>query len=544
MLPTDVLEDATLQAGAYPQRHGDRLGAQLGLTTRQGSRVGVQLRGTVSGTSASVMGEGPIGGARRGSWLIAARQSLLEWPVKRRNPVDGTVFGFADAYAKLVYDIHDRQQITVTALGGRSAIDGQDDRPASELANGTSRAGLLNVGWRAIVQSRLVLTQQAHVLAHQFVNKHQTGQDAATGLSRALSYRADAVHTVFGGLLEAGWQIQKAQAVRQWPQYGESPPGSLFLDSIDGFAGATWLRSGYVNFQWQAGPRLTITPGIRITDSTLVKQRAVGRWMLGAWSFRPDWILNASAGVSHQFPELEQLLGPGGSRDLRPERAVHADIGIARRLGDSFRWQVTAFHRRERDNLRTPLATAPVAASSLVQAERYDNTLAGHSYGVELLLERRRALGLSGWIAYSYGKSRQTDSVRNETFWADFDQRHALNVSGLYAPSHRVSISATFRGGTNFPIPGYLIERNGTLYVGGSRNGERLPAYARLDLRAQRSFDYIGRRFTLFVEVLNVFDRTNVGIAGSFIRRSTGEAAGLTEPLLPRLPSAGIRIDF
>ena len=51
-------------------------------------------------------------------------------------------------------------------------------------------------------------------------------------------------------------------------------------------------------------------------------------------------------------------------------------------------------------------------------------------------------------------------------------------------------------------------------------------------------------RITLFVEVLNALNRTNLTAANGFIRRGTGEAVGYTEPLLPRLPSAGIRIDF
>ena len=130
MLSTDVIESATLQAGAYPQRHGNRLGAQLGMNIRQGSRDRVALSGTISGTSAAIVTEGPLGATRPGSWLVAARQSLLEWPIKRRNPIDETVFGFTDAQAKIVFDPRPNQQIGFTALGGLSGVDGPDDRPA------------------------------------------------------------------------------------------------------------------------------------------------------------------------------------------------------------------------------------------------------------------------------------------------------------------------------------------------------------------------------------------------------------------------------
>jgi hypothetical protein len=218
---------------------------------------------------------------------------------------------------------------------------------------------------------------------------------------------------------------------------------------------------------------------------------------------------------------------------LVPERAVHNDLGLAHRLGRGFRWQAGLFDRRERDVLRAPQPGAPVT-----------NGLAGHARGVELLLERRCATGLSGWAAYSYGLSRQTDVERNEEFWSDFDQRHAVNLSARYAFSNRAMASVTFRSGSNFPLPGYFTERDGRLYVGEVRNAIRLPLYARLDVRAQKTFTRGTRRFTIFGEVLNVLDRTNIGSAQGFYRPGSGEAVGFTEALFPRLPSAGLRIDF
>jgi hypothetical protein len=54
----------------------------------------------------------------------------------------------------------------------------------------------------------------------------------------------------------------------------------------------------------------------------------------------------------------------------------------------------------------------------------------------------------------------------------------------------------------------------------------------------------MGRRLTVFAEILNVLNRTNVGLADGFIDRRTGRAFGFTEPLIQRLPSAGIQIEF
>jgi len=62
MINGDVLDEVSLAGGAYPQRFGDRLGAELDFHLREGSRQRPQGRVSVSGTDAAVITEGPIGG--------------------------------------------------------------------------------------------------------------------------------------------------------------------------------------------------------------------------------------------------------------------------------------------------------------------------------------------------------------------------------------------------------------------------------------------------------------------------------------------------
>ena len=67
--PTIILLHGLGGTGAgYAQRSGDRTGAELDFRLREGSRERRQARVAVSGTSASVVGEGPLGRSKRGSW--------------------------------------------------------------------------------------------------------------------------------------------------------------------------------------------------------------------------------------------------------------------------------------------------------------------------------------------------------------------------------------------------------------------------------------------------------------------------------------------
>ena len=334
---------------------------------------------------------------------------------------------------------------------------------------------------------------------------------------------------VAGGLLEAGTQfqhVQRREGIR---------------------SEAVWLRSAYAHLTWMPTSRMKVAPGLRVADSTRARQPVVSPWILTEWALHPNWTVRASTGRSHQFPGTEPVDRGVYDDDREPEQATHVDVGIGQRLTPSVRWQATWFARRERDILREPDQTAWLVQAPTVESpgvNRFNGRLNGTSQGVELRLERHSPTGLSGWAAYSYGRTRYADPSRQETFWGDFDERHAINLAAVYRLSDRSVLAATFRSGSNVPIPGYLVERDDGLFLGDHPNDVRLPRYARLDVRAARTFRAAGRRVTLFVDVANVLNRTNVGLANGFIRPETGEAIGFTKTLLPRLPTAGLTVEF
>ncbi len=88
MFGSDVLDRATLKAGAYPRRYDDVLGAQLELTLKEGSRDSTRVSGMIGGISAAVAGEGPIGSEGRGSWVAGVRNSYRSWPPRRWSADD------------------------------------------------------------------------------------------------------------------------------------------------------------------------------------------------------------------------------------------------------------------------------------------------------------------------------------------------------------------------------------------------------------------------------------------------------------------------
>jgi hypothetical protein len=228
------------------------------------------------------------------------------------------------------------------------------------------------------------------------------------------------------------------------------------------------------------------------------------------------------------------------------EVAHHTDFASSR-FGEDSRWQVTFYNREERDVVRLPDSELRVENDRLVpesRTSRWVNALDGYARGVELLFQRRSSSGLSGWLSYAYSINRYHDYTNGESFDGDFDQRHTVNMYGLYRLTNRFSVAAKLRTGSNFPAVGYWEERGGNIFVSATRNGLRVPVYARLDVRANRTFNYRSKRLTLFVEVLNTLSRDNVRMTSPDINGRTRQVFNLFETMIPLMPSAGILLEF
>ena len=163
---------------------------------------------------------------------------------------------------------------------------------------------------------------------------------------------------------------------------------------------------------------------------------------------------------------------------LAHERAYHADVGVEQTLGSASRWQVTFYNREERDVLRLPNSELRVEDGrlvGLVPTEPWINALDGYARGMEVLVQRRSANGISGWVSYSLGFNRYHDRTTGESFDGDFDQRHTFNAYGLFRITNRFSVVAKLRTGSNVPAMGYWEQQGDAFFVGSTRNTVRVP---------------------------------------------------------------------
>jgi hypothetical protein len=539
MFGSGSLDNATLQAGAYPRVYDDTLGAQLELSLREGSRQSMRLSGTAGGLTTAVDGEGPIGSSGRGSWIVGVRNSYASWPPGPHSASDPG-FAFSDLHAKLVYDVSPTQQVSLTALGGMSSLDTIEELRVAPLVAGTDHAELMALRWQSILPSHTVVRQEFFGVGQGLSGTLSTGESAGSSSNRAIGYQGQILRPLAGGVLQAGGEMSRVSGSREAGPFGSD------MASISGQA--AWMtHAGYVDFSRTARGGSSFEAGARVSDSTLVRQHAVSPWILGAWRLSKTWTVNGSVGASRQFADLDAVLAAGAQSRLEPERATHVDAGIEQRFSNGFRWQATFFHRLDHDVLRDPATTPRLVQGVIVEPpvpSAAGNALSGASRGLELVAIPGHAGRLSGWLSYSYARTLQHDTVTEETFYSDFDRRHTFNGTGTFRFGAQTNATLVMRAASGVPIPGYFEMRDGLLVVGDRLNVVRLPAYARLDARVQRRLFSSRHEVTLFAEVLNALNKRNEGLAAGSIQSSTGEAIGFTQSLLPRRASVGIHISW
>ncbi len=404
MLNGDILDGISLLNGSYPQRYGNRLGAELDFHMREGSRNRTQMRVGVSGTDASVVVEGPLGRAKAGSWLVSLRKSYLELLLKQvSDENDDFGFGFSDVQSKLTYDLSPRHRFELSLVAGRSRLDDSSASPddVNVVADGRNRAGVVNAAWRFAVSPRLVVTERIAAGAQVFRNTNAAGVELGSGAAREITWRTDFVATPRPSVtVEGGGQIQSHHRDESALVFPGGPAPVVLTDYDDG----AHLASAYGQARWTRSARASATAGARVDHWSLTGEAEVSPWLQGDLQLPAGLKLRGGTGIYRQFPGIPEVTGTHGNDAVRTERAYHADVGIEQSLGSSARWQFTLYNREERDVLRLPASELRVVDGALLGISLgapWANTLTGHARGAELLVQRRSNTGLTGWLSYS-----------------------------------------------------------------------------------------------------------------------------------------------
>jgi hypothetical protein len=415
-----------------------------------------------------------------------------------------------------------------------------------------------------------------------------------------------------GHLPEAGFELHHLRTGVRYAISGDRNNTAANGSSVQGGAGLpdrldssrSALRLGAWALDRFVAGRLTLEPGLRLDRSGVNGRTTVGPRLAATLRLDDHARLRLALGRHTQSPGYEKLLQSdyfldlteAGRLDLFSELSDHAVLGLERDLPRGMTARVEGYVKRfdrliigrlepEAERLARvaeydfPPALAGSIPSEPIITTAPTNDGKGLAYGFDVYLARPATAStrLAGWASYTLGQARRDAYGRRYPF--EYDRRHALSIVGLYRHRRWLDVSATFRAASGFPrtpVVGLRVasvtdaaDRDGdgnraervpetdtagrlvytTDYGGVSNlNSARLPAFARLDLRATFHLGGPEGRWQIYLDVLNATARDNAGFVDTTLRHDpAAERPRIVEEPdgnIPFLPSIGVRFRF
>jgi hypothetical protein len=261
------------------------------------------------------------------------------------------------------------------------------------------------------------------------------------------------------------------------------------------------------------------------------------------WSRRPDQVWKVGAGIFHQPPQPQELDPAYGNPQLALLWSDQYHAGLEQGITRALSLDATVYYLRRHD---LPLPSSRVDASGRI--ERYASQGRGRSYGLELRLRHEVTSNFYGWISYTLSRSEATTDLPvpgqppPPYTPTAFDQTHNLIV----VASRRFrawELGARFRlvtGIPQTPIYGATFDADYNRWdpVSGPTGSQRRQTFHQLDVRLERTFTFDAWRFSIYLDVQNVYNAQNPE-ATIYDYRYQNQAPVRGLPILPILGLRG-----
>jgi len=550
ILDTELIQDVTFLTGGYPAPYINRVSSVLQIAQREGDRERVRAKGTVGFAGAGAILEGPLVGGK-GSWVISVRRSFLDFFTK--DVGFGGVPVLYTVNAKAVYDVSASDRLWVVNVTGIDKIrlgltedtdldEGLADfdiryrgwRSATGI-NWQRVFGSRGVGLLGVSHSEAAVTSTVKDLVRDGVPPAgapiddiiDQGPVVFTEGSRESETTIKYDLTTYMSMMGAKTKFQVGGSIKIFRlDYDTgSPLGDDSPFSTEPGINAFTLNRKFTAYQSGAYGQLTqdvtsrinVTAGARFDHYQFTGHSRVSpRLGVGVQlSERVRW--NASAGRYFQQPFFLFLSAFPENADLTPLRADHLVSGFAFQPDPLTRITLEGYIKRYEDypvsTQFSTLSLANVGDTFNVREVLFPLTSQGRgrAEGVELFVERAPGKRWFGQANVSIARSRQA-GLDDELRPGSFDYPFVVNGSGgvELTSNWQVSTRMAYLGGRPYtPFDETLSASVGRGIFDLTRvNAERAPAYFRVDLRAQRTFNF-ARPLVVFFGVQNVTNRKN-----------------------------------
>ena len=507
----DAVKDAELIKGGYNAEYGGRLSAVLDIRSREGNRNKIEGSSSVSLLTAQSTIEGPIPG---GAFLVAGRRTYFDKVLPYVTDNFDLPYYFYDLQGHIFTDLNEKDRISLSFYRGVDDLEFKDLDLDSDWGNKT-----ISLAYRRVFSEKII----GNFLAanSQFYTRFGLGGDAGINEYNPLSdqtlsgdvayFRSQDFNIFFG-----------AQAKSLNIRYNSKFNNEILFDSQT----KPFETAFYSKIKWKPNRKFIIEPGIRLITFSSHSNGIYPDFRLSAkYIIDENRFINFAVGNYHQFISTfqddfsAQILDSWFAVDENgePSRATQAVLGYEQFIGRGLKVQVEGYYKYITNMLTYEESRATTDGN--VNSESLLDLLTpadGYAYGAELFVQQS-AGKLSGWAGYSWSVSRKL--MNGKEYFTNWDRSHVINFLANYQASLKweYNIKFTLQSGQAFtPINGYFLQnlpgdsQQNYRTIPATRNGGRYPSYHRLDLGAVRHFDVKGRKFDLFMQVINAYNRKNV----------------------------------
>lgn len=581
---SDAIARAELLSGGFGAEYGGRVSSVLNIETKPGGGsegFGVETGVSLLSSRVSMHGNLPRGvrgllGGDAGGWLVSARRSYFDVLLK---PVVDFPYHLTDLQGTATLGTAGGGRLRLVGYVGQDALDLTDFHPPGIDSTETN---ILRLNWswgNAVAGARLEQPIGAWVATASLGVSHY---GEALGFTDFADTRFSSRITQLTARADAGRPLGERLTVKvggeatrmAYRNDGEAGGTTFFSGSRSGV-----MTGGFAQLRWQPDSAWILEPGARFdawhagtTRAYLAPRLAVKRFF-GA---HRDGAVKVAAGRYVQFVHSlrDEQLPVSNDYWVTSDENVpavvsdQAQLGVEKYWGDGLYASAEAYYRRYLGVTDLNSADDP--------NDDGDDLLEGHgySYGVDLMVRGTRGRA-SGWMTLSLLKARRTFpdplhlGLEGEpdiiTFPPIFDRRVDLDVVGEYQLPGKIEAGLRLNFGTGVPFSrpvgayvgfesdlvegGYRVPRpigkdpQLPIYVvPGERNGQRYPAYSRLDLTFRRTYHPRWGTITPYAQVLNATNRKNVLFYFYNFDNDPPTRSGIS--MFPVLPTLGLEATF
>lgn len=219
----------------------------------------------------------------------------------------------------------------------------------------------------------------------------------------------------------------------------------------------------------------------------------------GNYPLTPRLSVAADAGVFHQYPPFDLATGLPAGPYLHLERSYGAGTGVRWR-GDRVQVQVDGFWRQ-------------MEQLALFEDDGTLGEGAGVAYGIETLT-RWNWQTLSGWVAYTYSRSKRQQEPGDLYQEARYDQPHYFVSVVAWDLPRGWTLAARWRYASGYPWDTSVGEAYDILTLEpqdlnfyADQATQRLPPYHALDVKISRLLTRKRWRLEFYLDLQNAYNR-------------------------------------